>query len=389
MGGEGCVGNDANASTDAAAALDLVLSFFSPLSPPQSSHLSSIASPSSQPASSTSSSSSLLLPLGGTASDVLTLAMQSRPRDRDAEELAEKLKGVKEQLNGAVQENSFLKAQMQRLLQQLRKKDDQHRQLLAMKADAASDAGADAVVIGQIRELRGEMTAIARVTDKFRDLERAAHERDEEIRRMRAKQSYTQVQEVQIEAQTYYNELRRTRKQVAALQNQVKALQHQRALDAAMWHQQQHQQQQSSMPTSPVGVAYDQQLFLKLRQEVEFLRNENIRLAAGAAVGEKANGGASGHGQRGVHLLHDIAQLRHESPPHPMDDDGEPAADAPASTAYEYEDDLHSYQSSSAPAADSRPSTAGAGKTVAFRDEAEEEDPHAATFAGDEGYSDV
>ena len=223
---------------------------------------------------------------------MLSSLSASRPRDRDAEELQAKLLQVKDQLNLTDKENGFLKAQMQRLLQQLRRKDDQHRQILAIKCDQASDAGADAIVIGQIRELRGEMTAIARLTEKFRDLERVVHERDEELRRLRAKQTFTQMQEVQIEAQTYYNELRRTRKQVVSLQNQVRTLQQQRASDAAMW--QQHQQ---TMPTSPMGVAYDQQLFLKLRQEVEYLRNENIRLAA--------NAHEAGRDQRGVHVLND------------------------------------------------------------------------------------
>jgi hypothetical protein len=165
----------------------------------------------------------------------------NRPRERDAEQLSGEVRLLKENGNAAAKDNAFLKAQLQRLVAQLRKKDRQIEQLLDMKIHAMSDAGSDAILAGQLRELRSEMTTLARLSDKCRELEASQARKDEEIRRLKASVRFTNVAEMEIEAQTYLKEALRMKKALAATQQQVTQLQQQ--LVATQQAQQQQQQQ--------------------------------------------------------------------------------------------------------------------------------------------------
>lgn len=170
-----------------------------------------------------------------------------RPRDRDSEQLSAEVQALKESGNDLRQENAFLKTQLQRLVAQLRKKDKQIEQITAMKVtraaqrsamhacsctrinqsgvgcihslthrvlvcfagsssccasrlqlSAVSDAGADSILAGQMRELKSEMTTIAKVTDKCRELEASMARKDEEIRKLKSVTKFTQIKELEV-----------------------------------------------------------------------------------------------------------------------------------------------------------------------------------------------
>lgn len=157
-------------------------------------------------------------------------SQRERPRDRDRTELNENVRHLKELLHEREQENLFLKTQLQRILSQTRKKDKQIEQITSLKLSALSDPSGDSIIIGQLRELRSEMTQISRLNEKFRSLEGELYLKNEQLRRSKHSIKQTQTKELEMEAQVYYNEARRTRKQLQAAQGQIKALESQLAL---------------------------------------------------------------------------------------------------------------------------------------------------------------
>lgn len=67
-----------------------------------------------------------------------------------------------------------------------------------VQLSAVSDAGADAILAGQLRELKSEMTTIAKVTDKCRELESSMARKDEEIRKLKSVTKFTQIKELEV-----------------------------------------------------------------------------------------------------------------------------------------------------------------------------------------------
>lgn len=67
-----------------------------------------------------------------------------------------------------------------------------------LQLSAVSDAGADAILAGQLRELKSEMTTIAKVTDKCRELESSMARKDEEIRKLKSVTKFTQIKELEV-----------------------------------------------------------------------------------------------------------------------------------------------------------------------------------------------
>ncbi len=88
------------------------------------------------------------------------------PLSREDSDLSAELRELKEAFIVSQQENIFLRTQVQRLVAQLKKKEKQMQQVLGLKVSALSDAGSDAVLQGQLKELKNEMISIAKLTDK-------------------------------------------------------------------------------------------------------------------------------------------------------------------------------------------------------------------------------
>lgn len=242
---------------------------------------------------------------GGVGGGDSSSAGRDRPRDRDAEDLSRQLRALKEVHNGVVSDNAALKAQVHRLSQSLRRKDAQMDALMSMKVSAVSDSGSDAVLAGQLRELRSELASIARLSAQNRDLESTLARREEELRSLRHSLKFTSARESEVEAATYYAELRRNRKQLLSLQQQVRMLQAELAA--------------AQMPPSPrlLSAAFDAQAHASLRGEVEVLRAENMRLraerSASAASADQTSpsrqGSRAALNASGLHVLHAMDQL--------------------------------------------------------------------------------
>eukprot|EP01006_Ploeotia_vitrea_P044457 TRINITY_DN66831_c7_g1_i1.p3 TRINITY_DN66831_c7_g1~~TRINITY_DN66831_c7_g1_i1.p3 ORF type:complete len:215 (-),score=143.68 TRINITY_DN66831_c7_g1_i1:951-1595(-) len=89
----------------------------------------------------------------------------------------------------------------------------------------------DPIVLRQLKALRTEMQSVATLAAKVRQLEHACHEKDVEIKQIKASVKHTSLRELQVEADTYYKEARRMRKvvlkqrqQVAEQEEQIKQL---------------------------------------------------------------------------------------------------------------------------------------------------------------------
>ena len=273
--------------------------------------------------------------------------LSSRPRPRDSEELVADVRSLKEESNAIRAENAYLKTQMQRLLAQIRRKDKQIDQLAALKISAVNDSGGDAILAGQIRELRAEMTTIARLTDKFREVEATLQRRDEELRRIRSSTKVLSAAEAEMEAQLYYNEARRMKAGVALLQSQVSQLSAQlresqglkpgdlkysRPLSASPYNG------AISPSAAAASAARDHELFASLRAEVASLRAENRRLAAAAAEadGNGANGTEAGSGR--LHVLNgreEQQRSKHNHASASAGDDADYASDSAEYDQYE------------------------------------------------------
>lgn len=94
----------------------------------------------------------------------------------------------------------------------LRKKDKQIQHVLSVKIVGMADKSNDTILSSQLKELKNEMRSISRLTDKVSELEESLHSKDEELKLLKSSMKFTLIKELQIEAQTYFNEARRMKK---------------------------------------------------------------------------------------------------------------------------------------------------------------------------------
>lgn len=134
----------------------------------------------------------------------------------DAEELALELEQLKKKFSAVKDDNVFLRTQIQRLNSLLRKKDKHIQQVLEIKVNTISDQTTSTQFTAKLKALKSEMVAISRLSAKNRDLEHDLLKKDEELKLLKASMKFTLIKELQIEAQTFFNEARRMKKMLDA-----------------------------------------------------------------------------------------------------------------------------------------------------------------------------
>ncbi len=124
---------------------------------------------------------------------------------RDIESLRYELQQEKRKGYLFQKENIKLKTELQRMQNQLKKKDKHIQKIINMKLSNIDDKSA----FSKLNEIKREMLAICTLTNKVRDLEKEMSEKDEELKLLKSSMKFTLIKELQIEAQTYFNEARR------------------------------------------------------------------------------------------------------------------------------------------------------------------------------------
>jgi hypothetical protein len=258
-----------------------------------------------------------------------------RPYTGDPEQLLAEIRSYKEQALAAKTENGFLKAQMQRLIITLRKKDKQIDQITELKYSSCSDNGSDAILQGQLRELRSELSTIARLQDKYRDIESTLLRKEDELRRTKTTLKATNVTELESERETYFNESVRLRRglltmqsQIAVQSNQLAQLQHQCMVQQQTIDEQAEELQQradgepSARKSARNGTDGDKDELTRLKSENDRLRKEAAAAAAAAAAAKPQSAASPSSTSRtprtplasssSLHVLHSLTQLQQE-----------------------------------------------------------------------------
>lgn len=131
---------------------------------------------------------------------------------KDAEELSNDIRQLKEKYGAVKQENVFLRTNLQRMANQMRKKDKQIQQLIAMKIADAGDTTGQSTLLNQLRALKSELMAIFRLTAKIRELEALLLKKDDELKKLKHSIKYTNLKELEVENQAYFTEAKRLKK---------------------------------------------------------------------------------------------------------------------------------------------------------------------------------
>lgn len=130
----------------------------------------------------------------------------------DPEDLALEIDNLKKKFSAVKDDNVFLRSQIQRMKSIINKKDKQIQDIISIKVSTISDQTTDVQFQSKLQALRSEMMAISRLSAKNRDMEQELLEKDEELKLLKASMKFTLIKELQIEAQTYFNEARRMKK---------------------------------------------------------------------------------------------------------------------------------------------------------------------------------
>jgi chromosome segregation ATPase len=80
----------------------------------------------------------------------------------------------------------------------------QYKKLLGAKFDEMDDN-----LPGKLNEIKSELMSIANLTLRCNDLEQSASDKEEELKLLKSSMKFTLIKELQIEAQTYFDEARR------------------------------------------------------------------------------------------------------------------------------------------------------------------------------------
>lgn len=131
---------------------------------------------------------------------------------KDIEAYMGELSSLKKKFSVVRQDNVHLRTQVQKLSVKLKKKEKQLDNVLAIKVNRATDKDSDSHMNIQLQALKNEMLSISRLSQKVRDLEVENAEKEEELKLLKSSMKFTLIKELQIEAQTYFNEARRMKK---------------------------------------------------------------------------------------------------------------------------------------------------------------------------------
>jgi myosin heavy subunit len=135
----------------------------------------------------------------------------ARGSHKDVETILDELSQTKKKYTAVKQDNVHMRTQVQRLTAQLKKRDKQIEEILRLKlqnigADSSSAASQ------KLEKLKQEMASIAKLSHKIRELETDLADKDEELKLLKSSMKYSLIKELQIEAQTYFNEARRMKR---------------------------------------------------------------------------------------------------------------------------------------------------------------------------------
>ena len=123
----------------------------------------------------------------------------------DYESLKYELEQIKKKDYTLQKENNRLKVELIRANKLLKKKDKQIQSIMNIQLNTIDDKSA----IAKLNEVKREMLAICTLTNKVRSLEKSMLEKDEELKLLKSSMKFTLIKELQIEAQTYFNEAKR------------------------------------------------------------------------------------------------------------------------------------------------------------------------------------
>jgi hypothetical protein len=127
------------------------------------------------------------------------------------EQMVYELQHLKKKHAAIRQENMLLKTTAQRASILVKKKDRQIQHILDLKV-GLSEKTEEATLANRLRAIKADMQAPSMLMAKIRELETAVAQKDEQLRMIKSSMKFTLIKELQIEAQTYYNEARRIKK---------------------------------------------------------------------------------------------------------------------------------------------------------------------------------
>jgi len=194
---------------------------------------------------------------------------------KDNEQLVIDIRQLKEKYSLVKQENVFLRTQVQRLASQLRKKDKQMQQILAIKVVDNGDTNGQTALLAALRNVRNEMMSISKITSKVRELESTLVRKDEELKKIKSTIKFTNIKELEIESQTYYNEAKRLKKMVDKLLTANASNSSTSSIPSSAFNN----KSGSKRPLSREAEA-DNAEMARLRDEVKQLRRENSQFKA-------------------------------------------------------------------------------------------------------------